>query len=208
VTPLATGFAVERIAPADRALLQRTLASSGVERTPVPPEGSYLGELLRAVVDALYKAVARGARMVHLPRQVLIAAAFLVAVLALLLALRALLPRLRGARRLLSMETPVVGERREPAPDLDAALWRAELERLLGEGRSAEALEATWWWLARSLAGSRALADWTSRDLVSRTGRRDLAALVRRLDALIYGPHRPAPEEVRGLVDRFEEALA
>ncbi|HEV7785967.1 MAG TPA: hypothetical protein VGQ28_11565, partial [Thermoanaerobaculia bacterium] len=94
-----------------------------------------------------------------------------------------------------------------PAAELDAAGWRAELDRRLAAGLSAEALEAAWWWLARSLAGSRALADWTSRDLVTRVGRPDLASLIRRLDAFIYGPRRPAPEEVRGLVDRLEEAL-
>jgi hypothetical protein len=197
---------VERIVPADRAVLQRVLASSGVERTPVPPESSYFGELARAVLNALFRAMERGARMVHLSRQTMIAAAFVAAALALFLIVRALLPRLRqrrrpAARAMAAMATAA------PALELDAVAWRAELERRLAAGRSAEALEAAWWWLARSLAGSRALPDWTSRDLVSRAGRPDLAVLIRRLDAFIYGPRRPAPQDVRSLVDRLEEAL-
>jgi hypothetical protein len=197
-------LAVERIVPADRAVLQRVLASSGVERTPVPPESSYFGELARAALNAIFQAMERGARMVHLSRQTLTAAAFVAAALALFLIVRALLPRLRRGRRPAARAPE---EMAVPALELDAAGWRAELERRLAAGRSAEALEAVWWWLARSLAGSRALPDWTSRDLVSRAGRPDLAVLVRRLDALIYGPHRPAPEDVRGLMDRLEEAL-
>ncbi|HSS50350.1 MAG TPA: hypothetical protein VLX28_15540 [Thermoanaerobaculia bacterium] len=198
---------MERLAPADRAVLQRVLTSSGVERRPAPPETSYLGELARAALDALVQGMEKGARMVHLPRQALIAAAFVAAAVALLLVMRALLPHLRLARRP-APETLATLAMPAPARELDAAGWRAELERRLAAGRSAEALEAAWWWLARSLAGSRALADWTSRDLMMRAGRPDLASLIRRLDAFIYGPRRPAPEEVRGLVDRLEEALA
>ncbi|HEV7503464.1 MAG TPA: hypothetical protein VGS07_00960 [Thermoanaerobaculia bacterium] len=207
MTPLTPALAVERIVPTDRAVLQRVLTSSGVERTPVPPESSYLGELARAALDALVQGLEKGARMVHLPRQALIAAAFVAAAVALLLVVRALLPRLRLVRRP-APGTLAAAAMPAPAVELDAAGWRAELERRLAAGLSAEALEAAWWWLARSLAGGRALADWTSRDLVSQAGRQDLTALVRRLDAFIYGPHRPAPEEVRGLVVCLEEALA
>lgn len=200
---------MERIAPADRAVLQRVLTSSGVERTPVPPEGSYLGELARAALDALFQGLEKGARMIHLPPEVLIAAAFVAAALALLLIVRALLPHLRrlGRRTPGSEERLAAAAIPAPAAELDAAGWRAELDRRLAAGLPAEALEAAWWWLARSLAGSRALADWTSRDLVLRAGRPDLAALIRRLDAFIYGPRRPAAEEVRGLVSRLEDAL-
>ena len=200
---LTPALAVERIVPADRAVLQRVLTSSGVERTPVPPESSYLGELARAALNALLEAMERAASKVHLPRQALIAAAFVVAALALFLVVRALLPRLHRPGRRQAAPLPASA----PPCELDAAGWRAELERRLAAGHSAAALEAVWWWLARSLAGSRALPDWTSRDLVSRAERQDLAVLIRRLDAFIYGPQRPAPEEVRGLFDRLEEAL-
>lgn len=192
--------------PVDRAVLERVLASSGVERTPVPPESSYLGELVRTVLEALFESLEKGARMVHVPPQVLIGVAFVAAAVALFLVARALLPHLRLGRRKAPGTSATVAMP-PPTVELDAAGWRAELDRRLAAGRSAEALEAAWWWLARSLAGSRALADWTSRDLVIRAGRPDLAALIRRLDALIYGPRRPAPEDVRGLVSRLEEAL-
>lgn len=198
---------MERIAPADRAVLQRVLASSGVERTPVPPESSYLGELARTVMEAFFQAAQRGAEMVHLSAAVLIAVAAVAAALALFLVVRALLPSLRSGLRRAAVEAPATLAMPLPALALDAAGWRAELESRLAAGRSAEALEAAWWWLARSLAGSRALPDWTSRDLVAVAARPDLAALVRRLDAFIYGPRRPGLQEVRGLVDRLEEAL-
>ncbi len=91
---------------------------------------------------------------------------------------------------------------------MSAAAWRAELERRLAEGRIAEALEALWWWLARSVAATQVEADWTSRDLVTRSRREDLRDFVRRLDAFTYGPRRPAVEDLRGLVGRLEEALS
>jgi hypothetical protein len=105
-----------------------------------------------------------------------------------------------------------------PAVALDAAGWRAELDRRLAEGRIPESLEALWWWLARSLAGAEAEPDWTSRDLMARTRRDDLQGddlrgnqlrdLVRRLDLLTYGPLPPAVEDLRGLLGRLEERLA
>ena len=197
---------VERIAPADRAVLERVLTSSGVERTPAPPESSYLGELVRTVLESLVRGLEKGARMIHLPAQVLVAAACVAVAVALFLIVRALLPHLRPLGRK-APGTPAMMALPAPAAELDAAGWRAELDRRLAAGRSAEALEAAWWWLARSLAGSLALADWTSRDLVIRAGRPELAALIRRLDAFIYGPRRPAAEEVRGLVSRLEDVL-
>ena len=208
LTSLTPALAVERVVPADRALLGRVLASSGVERTPVPPESSYLAELIRAAMDTLMAAVVRGARMLHLSQQALITAALVAAAVALFLAVRALLPRLRRGRRPQTPEALAgVAAATAAGRELDAAGWRAELDRRLAAGRTAEALEAAWWWLARSLAGSRAEPDWTSRDLMTRVGRPDLAGLVRRLDAFIYGPRRPALDDVRGLVACLEEAL-
>ena len=208
LTSLTPALAVERVVPADRALLGRVLASSGVERTPVPPESSYLAELIRAAMDTLMAAVVRGARMLHLSQRALITAALAAAAVALFLAVRALLPRLRRGRRPQTPEALAgVAAATAAGRELDAAGWRAELDRRLAAGRTAEALEAAWWWLARSLAGSRAEPDWTSRDLMTRAARPDLAGLVRRLDAFIYGPRRPALDDVRGLVARLEEAL-
>jgi len=77
----------------------------------------------------------------------------------------------------------------------------------MSEGKIPEALEALWWWLARTLTGGEAEPDWTSRDLVARSGREDLRELARRLDAFTYGPRPPQVSELRGLVGRFEESL-
>jgi hypothetical protein len=95
-----------------------------------------------------------------------------------------------------------------PAAERSATAWRAELERRLAAGHIAEALEALWWWLARSVAASQAEPAWTSRDLVARSRREDLRDLVRRLDAFTYGPRRPAVEDLRRLVGGLEEALS
>ena len=186
-------------------MLERALA--GIDRTPVPPESSYLGELGRALREAILQALLRGSRMLHLSRGAFLVLVGLISLAALLLLVRALLPRLRRARR-----RPEPGVRTSGAPasagHLDAAAWRAELERHLAAGGAAEALEAAWWWLARSLAGDRAEADWTSRDLMVHAQSPDLAPLVRALDRLIYGPGRPAVDDVRRLVSGLEEALA
>ena len=192
------------IAPADRAFLERALA--GVDRTPAPPASSYLGELGRAVREAILQALLRGSRMLHLSRGAFLVLAGAAALAAALLLVRALLPRLRRARRP-RPESRIAGAP-PPAGNRDAAVWRAELERRLAAGWAAEALEAAWWWLARSLAGDRAEPDWTSRDLLAHATHADLAPLVRALDRLIYGPRRPEVEDVRRLVGRLEEALS
>jgi hypothetical protein len=185
-------------------VLERALA--GVERTPAPPEGSYLGELGHAFQEALVRAILRGAEMLHLMRTTFLAIAVVVMLAAVLLIVRALLPRLRQRSR--RPEPGALASTPAAAAARDAAGWRAELERRLAEGRTAEALEAAWWWLARSLAGDGAEPDWTSRDLVARARRPDLAPLVRWLDGLTYGPRRPALDDVRSLVGRLEEVLA
>jgi hypothetical protein len=145
--------------------------------------------------------------MVHLSQRTFLAVAAGVAGVALLLIVRALWLRLRRPRA--RRETGELAAKPAPPPTagLDAAGWRAELERRLAGGRVAEALEAAWWWLARSLAGDRVEPDWTSRDLMARAQRPDLLPLVRRLDGLTYGPRRPALDDVRSLIGRLEEAL-
>jgi hypothetical protein len=196
--------------PANPALLERVLASSGVERTPVPAESSYLGELGRAAQQALMKALMKAGEALHLSPRVLWAAVALFAAIVFLLIARAVFSRLRR-RRAMGEETEMSAAGSTPAAataSWDAAGWRAELERRLAEGRTPDALEALWWWVARSLAGPEAAADWTSRDLVARSRRDDLRHLVRRLDAFTYGPRPPEIEDLRGLVSRLEAALA
>lgn len=203
---LAAATAEVRIVPAERAVLQRVLATSKVERVPEPPEASYFGELSGIVQRAFIRLLAKGGEMLNLPQRVYQAIAFGLAALAVLLLLRLLVPGLR--RRKARREEGAVAEIDLPPAARSAAAWRAELERRLAEGHIAEALEALWWWLARSVAASQAEPAWTSRDLVTRSRREDLRDLVRRLDAFTYGPRRPAVEELRRLVGGLEEALS
>jgi hypothetical protein len=194
------------IAAADRAVLARVLAASHIDRAPVPPSSSYLGELATAFSEAVTAALMRGARMFHLSRTAFLVLAALVVLVMLGLAIRALLPALRRARQARPAAEAAV--QASPAvPERDAAAWRVELEARLAAGETAAALVALWWWLARSLAGRRAEADWTSRELVVQARRPDLAPLARRLDALTYGPGHPTVEEVRALAGRLEAAL-
>jgi hypothetical protein len=193
--------------PADPAVIQRVLASSGVERTPVPPESSYLGELVGTAVGYVVQALMAGAQKLRIPPWLLWGIAGGLALLLALAVARLVLGRFRRRRSATKPEDALTAAL-PPAPPRDAAAWRAELERRLGEGRIPEALEALWWWLARTLAGGEAEADWTSRDLVTRSGREDLRDLARRLDAFTYGPRLPDAAELRGLLGRFEERLA
>lgn len=175
----------------------------------MPPETSYLGELFGAVQQAFLKAVLRGARMLDLPVPVLEGIAWGLALLAALLVVRVAVSRLRRRPKAgKEMGEGAVTSLGVPAAARDAAAWRAELERRLADGPIAAALEALWWWLARSLAGPRAEPGWTSRDLVTRARREDLRDLVRRLDAFTYGPRQPATDDLRSLVRRLEEALS
>ena len=85
--------------------------------------------------------------------------------------------------------------------------WAGELERRLGRGDVALAIEALWWWLASGLVADRAEPSWTSRELVTRAGRRDLLAAVRRLDRMMYGAARPQADEVHRLWSDLREAV-
>jgi hypothetical protein len=196
------------IAAADRAVLERVLAASHVARVPEPPASSYFGELATAFNEAVVAALLRGARMFHLSRTAFLVLAALAVLAMLALALRALLPAFLRAGR--ARRPRPYGERvalPAPPPELDAAAWRAVLEARLAAGEPAAALLALWWWLARSLAGSRAEADWTSRELMAQARRPDLAPLAQRLDALTYGPGQPSLDDLRTLVGRLEAAL-
>lgn len=178
-------------------LLERVLAESGVDRTPQPPAASYVGELYRALVENLLAAIERAGRMLHLDADVVTWT--LVGAVALLLAVAGWrIVRSLRARRTASD----TGEERTvpqelPAAERDAAAWWTELERCLAEERIEAALRAAWWWLARSVSGERAAADWTSRDLLVHSGRHDLREPLRRLDVLLYGPRRPQAGEIR-----------
>lgn len=129
------------------------------------------------------------------------------ALLALLVWLALLLRSVRGHRPARARGT----EARAALPSgtgMDAAAWRAELDRRLEAGDLAAALESAWWWVASSLAGARVDPAWTSRELLTAAGRPDLAPAVRGLDALIYGARRPERAAVERVVGRLAEELA
>jgi hypothetical protein len=198
-------------AGADRQAVARALAGHGIERVPRPPEASYARDVGAALQRALVRLFTRG-RVPRPSRAVLIGVVALVAAAALLLLLlKGVLPAWRR-RRIGGAGDEAPGE--APAglpaalPELDAARWRAELDRCLADGQVAEGLAAAWWWLARSVAGPRVEPNWTGRDLLAHTRRPDLRELVRALDVLLYGPQRPAIDDLRRLVGRMEERLA
>ena len=207
---------VLRAAQADRAVLGRVLAASGVERRPEPPDASYLRDLIASFYAALAKLIERATGRLTLPGWLLIVIAAALAAVAAALLARAWWARRRRrqARGGGPAEVAVAGEAaagggREGERDLwDAAAWRLELERRLAEQRLPEALGAAWWWLARSLAGARAEPTWTGRELLRWSRREDLRDLVRQLDRMTYGPRPPVAEEVRRLAARLEAALA
>ncbi len=196
------------VVAADRPVLERVLAESAVQRTPVPAEASYARDLALAFGRALTELFARGAEMLRIPRGVFIGLLVTLALVLLVLLARAVVRWWRGRRPEKKAEG-AVAVAGVPAvdPEWDAAAWRAELDRCLAEGRVADGLRAAWWWLARSLAGAQVEPDWTSRDLLARSGRHDLRDLMRGLDTLIYGPERPGVDDLRRLVGRLEASL-
>jgi hypothetical protein len=90
---------------------------------------------------------------------------------------------------------------------MDRSEWRRELDRRLAAGDVPGAIEALWWWFARSVAGGGVDATCTSRELVLSVGRNDLLSHVPSLDRMSYGTARPPVEEVRHFLERLEQAL-
>lgn len=202
-----------RPALAERALLARVLAGSRVERRPEPPDASYLRDLTASLYTALAKVIERATGRLGLPGWVLSGIAVTLAAVVVALLARAWWARRRRARGgRAGVEAPAAdaagGGRAGEGEPLDAAAWRCELQRRLAEQQLPEALRAAWWWLARSLAGTRAQATWTGRELLRWSHREDLRDLVRQLERLTYGPRPPVAEEVRQLAARLEAALA
>ncbi|MEM7051698.1 MAG: hypothetical protein AAF604_18670 [Acidobacteriota bacterium] len=112
----------------------------------------------------------------------------------------------RRPRRRATLAGPLVGE---PADGpLDATAWWRIFGQRLRSGDADAALEALWWWLARSLAGSEADPSWTGRELLRRAERLDLRDSVGRLDRLRYGPEGAALGEVERLASRLEASLS
>lgn len=195
-------------ASADRDLLERILRESRVEQAlPGPSLTGYLETVWRAVMSWLFDSLR--------PLETILGSkAF--EVLVWVFAAAAVIVLAAGLVRLLALRRPVAGaalvtavpqappRAEERGPDA----WRAALEERLRRGNVAGALEALWWWLARSLAGSRADPAWTSREMLVVAGRADLIRFAHELDRMIYGARRPSAGEVRGLLGRLEQAIA
>ena len=197
-------------AQADPVLVRRVLEETAVDQTVPTPGWSGYAE---AVAEALFEWVrdripgvdAVASLFKGLGPAVAVAAAAGVLLLILALA-RATLRRSRGrvpARPPAARTAPLApGE-----PPRDRSAWRAEMESRLARGDVAGALEALWWWFARSLSTGPVDPSWTSQELLARSGRRDLAPLTRALDRLLYASQRPNADDVRRFLGRLEPLL-
>ncbi len=197
---------------ADGSLLRRALADSGAERVPRGPSwSSYLQEaaseaarrLLRSLFDEyqpFWTSFGEGLRIVTLAG---------IGLGLLVLAVVALRLLLRSAKTRANAAAPPVRESGRPGAESGRtrAEWREELERRLDRGDIPAALEALWWWFARSLGEGRVDSSWTSRELLAARRRQDLAPHARALDGMMYGPRPPLPDETRDLLARLEEVL-
>jgi hypothetical protein len=187
--------------------VRRILAETGVERTPVAPQASYLAELWQTFLRYLAELILRTGRVLGLGHQAQLWIVGSLSVLAFAAVAWMLFALLRRGRSEPKKAKPAVSGPAPAAAAWDAVAWRAELERCLAEERIGEALRAAWWWLARSIAGLEAEPDWTSRDLAARTERRELRDLLRRLDALTFGADRPGLPDLRHLAEQIQGAL-
>lgn len=212
MTPLAASpppVAFPHVA-ADHALLQRVMEQEQVARTlPGPDWTGYLVEVARAGLDALPDVLepARDA-IVGLGLSMDAVATVLLGVVGVAIASVVTIALLRLLRRRRPDALPRQAEVREAVPVVrHRDEWRALLDQHLRDGRTAEALEAAWWWLAASVSRGPVDPAWTSRELLVRAGRLDLGGGAAALDRMIYGPLRPGPADVRGVVDALEAAV-
>jgi hypothetical protein len=195
---------------ADRDLLGEILAESGVARdAPSAPWRDYATDMTRRFVGGIQSllGLSDGATDL-LTRAIGFGAAALVVAAVVMLAIR-VVQSMRASRRPPPTATSV-RETRSPGATVGpgADVWRRRLEDALAAGEATRALEALWWWLARSLLARDVDASWTSGELLRAAGRNDLRPPVSRLDALTYGRATPRTPEVRSLLDDLEEALS
>jgi hypothetical protein len=196
---------------ADAAVLERVLRESGVDQTPPGPTWvGYAQALAEAFARWLERVFPHESFFRHLPEAVgfaLIASAIALVVGVLAVAVRA---GLRARTQRLASRTgagPRTVAAPIPRPERDRAEWRDELERRLAQGDVAGALEALWWWFARTVSASKVDPAWTSRELIAQAGRLELAPLAFALDRLLYGAERPHAETIRTFLRQGEEAL-
>lgn len=192
---------------ADRVLLERVLRESGVEQAaPGPSLLEYLQDLWVAFFRWTFERMA--------PLGALLGWRFFEVLAWTMVALAALLLLASALRRLTRRK-----EKPTPAPTgaatagaeeagRDPAAFRAEVEAHLRAGDVAAALEALWWWLARSLAGPQVDPSWTSREMLIRAGRLDLTPFARDLDRMVFGAQPPTVPEVRRLLVGLDRVVA
>ena len=183
--------------------------------TPSAGVSAYLATMVRRAQLWAYRALISGlSRITNLRSLLKLAGQVLVwaAILAVLLGAAAFLSRLFNRRRKSTLSSTTLTTQAGTAPTQGAAVWRAEVESRLGAGDVPGALEALWWWLARSLAADRVDPTWTSRELlrhapIERSQRRLLLPAVRQLDVFTYGPNPAEIGHVRGFVGDLDTVL-
>jgi hypothetical protein len=198
-------------ARADAEVLDRVLRESGVDQTPAPPTWpAYAQAAAERFARWLASLFPSGKGLRHLPEAVglaLIATTIALVVIVLVLAIRAGLRTHRARQARGRPSPPRIVAAPAARPERDRRAWREEIERSLGAGDVARALEALWWWFARTVSAAKVDPAWTSRELLVQTGRLDLTPLALALDRLLYGAERPRPETIRSFLRRGEEAL-
>ncbi len=199
-------------APADLELMEQILAESRVD-TAVhrPSAGQYLAHLIRVFQESFVDLLARASNRLRDSEQILrwsggilIAAAGLAVALGLGTLLRSRLGKERPPR-----ETSRSAETSSPVPERwGAAAWHQEIDKRLAANNIPGALEAVWWWAARSLIGARADPSWTSKELTRRARRPELTPALRCLDSMIYGSATPSALRVRNLLADLEAQVS
>jgi hypothetical protein len=198
-----------RSAPApDGALIERLFRETGAERElPGPNWTEYVGSLAAALLDALFSPLGRLRIDDSVWARAMAWSLLGVIVICVAVILSRWIRRARGAGP--RSEAPLVLAEEPPATvrALSRDQWRAEMRARLAQGDVEGALEALWWWFARSLVEQAIDPSWTSGELLAHAGRADLGPRAAVLDRMLYGPVRPHPRDVLALGARLEADL-
>ncbi|HXB55447.1 MAG TPA: hypothetical protein VN461_11725 [Vicinamibacteria bacterium] len=195
-------------APMD--LVERVLVESGVDRTVPPPGwGGYLRALAEAFAEWLRRSFPGFRGLTDIPTKLgpLVSVLLALVLVLIVAALVRMVVQTRRARRMVPAAPELLPARAASVPERDRAAWRLEIDRRLAAGDVAGALEAIWWWFARSVSAIPVDQSWTSRELLVRCDRGDLAPQAWALDRLLYGAERPDSERLRLFLRGLEEAL-
>jgi hypothetical protein len=195
-------------AAADLPVLRRVLEETRVDQTvPTPGWSGYAAAVAEAFFEWLRGVFPRLPRLDWIATRLGWFAVAIVGLLVLLIVVALLRMAAGGLRRPRAQPGSPPPAPARPAPERDRGAWRAEVDRRLAAADVAGALEALWWWFARSISAARVDPAWTSQELLAHCGRRDLAPFATTLDRLLYGSERPGPQDVRGFLGRLEAAL-